>query len=44
MPRKVYLDDIPLSEAWQKLAAALEAAGLWQPLGEEELPLTAAPG
>jgi putative molybdopterin biosynthesis protein len=44
MPRKVYLDDIPFSEAWQKLAAALEAAGLWQPLGEEELPLTAALG
>jgi putative molybdopterin biosynthesis protein len=44
MPRKVYLDDIPLSEAWQKLAAALEAVGQWQPLGEEELPLPAALG
>ena len=44
MPRKVYLDDIPLAEAWQKLARALEEAGLWQPLGEEELPLTAALG
>src|SRR5512143_2924220 len=44
MPRKVYLDDIPLSEAWQRFTGALEAAGLWQPLGEEELPLTAALG
>jgi len=44
MPRKVYLDDIPLAEAWQKLARALEEVGLWQPLGEEELPLTSALG
>ena len=44
MPRKVYLDDIPFSTAWEKLAVALEAAGLWQPLAEEELPLTAALG
>lgn len=44
MPRKIYLDDIPLSEAWQKLTAALEAAGLWQPLEGEELPLDRALG
>jgi putative molybdopterin biosynthesis protein len=44
MPRKVYLDDIPFPEAWHKLVVALEAAGLWQPLAEEELPLTAALG
>ena len=44
MRRKVYLDDIPLSEAWQKWTAALEAAGLWQPLAGEEVPLDQALG
>jgi putative molybdopterin biosynthesis protein len=44
MPRKIYLDDIPLSEAWQKLTGALEAAGRWEPLAGEEIPLEQALG
>jgi putative molybdopterin biosynthesis protein len=42
--RKVYLEDIPLDEAWRRLIAALEAAGLWQPLAGEEVPLDRALG
>jgi putative molybdopterin biosynthesis protein len=42
--RKVYLDDIPLDEAWRRWIAALEAAGLWQPLAGEEIPLDQALG
>ena len=30
--REVYLEDIPLEEAWQRLTTALRKAGLWQPL------------
>jgi putative molybdopterin biosynthesis protein len=44
MPRKVYLDDIPLAEAWQRFTAALEAAGRWQPLEGEAVPLDRALG
>jgi putative molybdopterin biosynthesis protein len=39
MRRKIYLDDVPLQEAWEKLIDALQAAGLWQPLEAEEVPL-----
>jgi len=42
--RKVYLDDIPLDEAWQRLIGALEAAGLWQPFEGEVVPLDRALG
>lgn len=38
----VYLEDIPLDEAWRRLIAALEAAGLWHPLEGETVPLTEA--
>ncbi len=34
----VYLHDIPLPEAWQRLQSALQEAGLWQVLGSEEIP------
>jgi len=43
-PRKIYLEDIPLEEAWARLRAALEAAGLWQPLAGEAIPLNEALG
>lgn len=35
----IYLHDIPLPEAQARLENALEAAGLWQVLGIEEIPL-----
>jgi putative molybdopterin biosynthesis protein len=44
MPRKIYLDDIPLSEAWSRWIAALEAAGRWGPLEAETVPLDRALG
>lgn len=34
-----YLHDIPLSQAQDRLRAALEKAGLWRALGVEEIPL-----
>lgn len=42
--RKVYLDDVPLDEAWRKFAGALERAGAWSPLPGEDVPLDAALG
>jgi putative molybdopterin biosynthesis protein len=42
--RKVYLEDIPLSEAWDRLTRQLSEAGLWQPLPGELIPLEAALG
>jgi putative molybdopterin biosynthesis protein len=42
--RRVYLEDIPLAEAQRRLAEALRAAGRWQPLGAESVPLTQALG
>ena len=41
---KIYLHDIPLSEAWSRLIQALEEASLWEPLQEEEIPLDQALG
>lgn len=35
----IYLHDIPLSEAKERLQGVLEAAGRWQVLGTEEIPL-----
>jgi putative molybdopterin biosynthesis protein len=44
MPRKIYLDDIPLDEARRRFAGALDRAGCWGPLDGEDLPLTEALG
>jgi putative molybdopterin biosynthesis protein len=44
MTKKIYLDDIPLDEAWARLIAALEAAGRWGPLEAESVPLEGALG
>ena len=44
MKRKVYLEDIPLDEAWRRFIAALEAAGLWRPFDGEEIPVADALG
>lgn len=44
MERKFYLEDIPLDEAWAAFRAALEAAGQWQPLEAETVPLGQANG
>lgn len=35
----VYLHDIPLSQAWERLEAALAQEGLWRPLSREEIAL-----
>lgn len=42
--KKIYLDDIPLSEAWARLQAALEAGGRWGPLETEAVRLDNALG
>ena len=44
MKRNIYLEDLPLDEAWSRFAAALQSASLWQPLGKEIIPLTQALG
>ena len=44
MKRKIYLEDIPLDEAWAALTAALEAADLWRPLPAEEIGIAEADG
>jgi len=36
---KIYLDDIPLEEAKQRLQERIQAAGLWRLLGVDRLPL-----
>jgi putative molybdopterin biosynthesis protein len=41
---KIYLHDIPLSEAWSRFSKALEEASLWKPLQKEDLPLDQALG
>jgi putative molybdopterin biosynthesis protein len=38
--RKIYLEDIPLDEAWARLIEAMEAANLWRPLPGETVSLT----
>lgn len=40
MKRTIYLEDLPLDEAWPRFAAALQSASLWQPLGTETIPLS----
>jgi putative molybdopterin biosynthesis protein len=42
--RTIYLEDIPLDEAWAHFIAALEDAGLWRPFPGEEVPLEQALG
>ena len=42
--RRVYLEDIPLDEAWRRFSAAMQAAGVWDALPGEEVPLDAALG
>jgi len=44
MKRNIYLEDIPLDEAWAAFTAALESAGLWLPLGRETISLAEANG
>ncbi|MDW8325840.1 MAG: molybdopterin biosynthesis protein [Anaerolineales bacterium] len=44
MPRKIYLDDIPLNDAWSRFITALEAAGRWRPLEAETVTLDRALG
>jgi len=44
MKRKVYLEDIPLDEAWRRFIAALEVADLWRPFDSEEVPIADALG
>lgn len=44
MTKKMYLDDIPLEEAWGRWIAALSAAGRWQALQAETVPLDQAAG
>ncbi len=44
MKRNVYLEDIPLDEAQAALQTALTAAGWWQPLPAEEIPVAQANG
>lgn len=44
MKRHIYLEDIPLDEAQAVFAAALRAAGRWQPLELEEIPVAQANG
>lgn len=44
MERKIYLEDIPLEDAWSALTGALANAGLWQPLPAETISITSASG
>lgn len=44
MKRKIYLEDIPLEEAWAAFTAALQSAHLWQPLSAETIPVSQAHG
>jgi putative molybdopterin biosynthesis protein len=44
MSRKVYLEDIPLDEAWRRFSEALKASGRWQPIEGEDIPLPDALG
>jgi putative molybdopterin biosynthesis protein len=39
MTRNVYLEDIPLDQAWQRLIDALQAIDRWQPIESEVIPI-----
>lgn len=40
----IYLHDIPFDQAWAGFIQALDAVGMWEPLGMEEVPLEGALG
>ena len=42
--RRIYLEDIPLEEAWERFTAALRGAGRWEALPAEEVSLEGALG
>ncbi len=44
MKRTVYLEDIPLDQAWENFTAALKEVHLWQPLQAENVDLAVASG
>jgi putative molybdopterin biosynthesis protein len=44
MGRKIYLEDIPLDDAWAAFVEALEAAGLWRALSSETINVAEANG
>ncbi|MCB9418995.1 MAG: molybdopterin biosynthesis protein [Ardenticatenaceae bacterium] len=44
MKRHIYLEDIPLDEAWAVFSAALQAEQLWQPFLTELIPVSEANG
>ncbi len=44
MKRAIYLEDVPLEEAWGRLTAVLATHHLWQPLQPERIPLAEALG
>jgi putative molybdopterin biosynthesis protein len=44
MKRNIYLEDIPLDEAWQAFRNSLESHALWRPLGVETIPVVEANG
>jgi putative molybdopterin biosynthesis protein len=44
MKRKIYLEDIPLEQAWTAFTTALQSANLWQPLQAETIPVSEAHG
>ncbi|MEZ4645912.1 MAG: molybdopterin-binding protein [Chloroflexota bacterium] len=44
MKRHIYLEDIPLHEAWAAFTMVLEERGVWQPLAAETISLAAANG
>ena len=44
MERNIYLEDIPLDEAWAAFTAVLQSNDLWQPLGNEMILLAGANG
>lgn len=44
MSRKIYLEDIPLEEAWRRFTDALKSLNQWQPLDGEEVPVAQALG
>jgi putative molybdopterin biosynthesis protein len=44
MKRHIYLEDIPLEEAWAAFSTALQAENLWRPLAVETIPVSQANG
>jgi len=42
MKRTIYLEDLPLDDAWATFTAALAETGLWEPLASERIAITEA--